>query len=139
MNVGVLLLTQENIGGALLRAAQCQYEPLPLEVSVLAVNAEAGVEVFARTVAQRIEQLDTGGGVLVLTDAAGTAPHALAQAQMSPRLRIVSGLNLPMLLGLFKYPQRSLDELANVAQQAGRQGIADASRAGHGQPPLQDH
>ena len=27
MNVGLLLLTQENIGGALLRAAQCQYEP----------------------------------------------------------------------------------------------------------------
>lgn len=136
MNVGVLLLTHENLGKALLRAVQSQIDPLPLQVAVLAVNAEAGTGVLADTVRQRIAAMNGGAGVLVLVDAVDLAPCRLAlQAQSTP-LRIVSGLNLPMLLGLFRSSQRGLDELAHCALQAGRQGIIDVSGGGHGQPAL---
>jgi PTS system ascorbate-specific IIA component len=132
MTVGVLLLTHENLGRSLLSAAQCQIEPLPLPVAVLGVNAEAGAEVFGEALRQRVHALDTGGGVLVLVDAPGLAPHRLLQALDAAGVRIVSGLNLPMLQGLFKSSQRGLDELAAAAIHAGRQGIGDLSPPRHG-------
>ena len=140
MNVGVLLLTQETIGSALLRAAQAVYEPLPLNVTVLAVNAEASVDVFVNIVRQRVRALDTGNGVIVLLDAPGSVPCQLAQSlNYEGKIRLVTGLNLPMLLGLFKNPQRGLDDLANAVLQAGRQGIVDAARGPHGQTTTHAH
>lgn len=133
MNAGVLLLTQENIGTSLLRAVQSVFDPLPLNFGILAVNAEASVEVFINIVRQRVRNLDGGAGVLILLDAPGQAPHRLAEAlQYDGRVRMVTGLNLPMLLGLCKNAQRSLDDLANAAIQSGRQGISDGARASHG-------
>jgi len=136
MNIGVLLLTQENIGTALLRAVQNVVDPLPFNTSVLAVNAEASVDVFVHAVRQRIRSLDAGAGVLILVDAAGLAPEALATAaETGIATRIVAGLNLPMLLGLFKNPKRDLDELAALAVQSARQGVFDMSRGHHAQSP----
>lgn len=141
MNVGLLLLTQENIGNALLRAAQTSVDPIPFNTSVLAINAEAGVDMFVNILRQRVRSLDTGAGVLILVDAQGSSPHRLAQTLLEDNspVRIITGLNLPMLLSLFRNAQRNLDELANVAIQGGRQGIADGVKTNHAPTPLHHH
>ncbi len=64
---------------------------------------------------------------LVLADLHGGSPfnavRALAAAH--PRLQLVSGLNLPMLLEVLLHTTDDVTELAGVARAAGREGVVD--------------
>ncbi|MEQ0562276.1 PTS mannose transporter subunit IIAB [Amycolatopsis sp. NEAU-NG30] len=67
-------------------------------------------------------------GVLVLADLHGGSPfnavRALAAAAR-PRIELVSGLNLPMLLEVLLHTTDDVTELAGVARAAGRDGVVD--------------
>ena len=77
----------------------------------------------------RIAEVDTGDGVVLLTDMFGGTPSNLAISQMvRPNVEVLSGVNLPMLVKLAKV--RSTQLLADAvgcAQDAGRKYIAAAS------------
>jgi mannose/fructose/sorbose-specific phosphotransferase system IIA component len=64
---------------------------------------------------------------LVLADLHGGSPfnavRALAAAH--PRIQLVSGLNLPMLLEVLLHTTDDVTELAGVARAAGRDGVVD--------------
>ena len=69
-------------------------------------------------------------GVLVLADLHGGSPfnavRALAAAPATrPRIELVSGLNLPMLLEVLLHTTGDVTELAGVARAAGRDGVVD--------------
>jgi PTS system ascorbate-specific IIA component len=72
-----------------------------------------------------LKVLNRGAGVLVLTDIFGATPHNVAQ-QLACSKRgttVLSGLNLPMLVRVFNYPQDDLDTLASKAAEGGSRGI----------------
>jgi mannose/fructose/sorbose-specific phosphotransferase system IIA component len=64
---------------------------------------------------------------LVLADLHGGSPfnavRALAAAH--PRIQLVAGLNLPMLLEVLLHTTDDVTELAGVARAAGRDGVVD--------------
>ncbi|HEY3470523.1 MAG TPA: PTS mannose transporter subunit IIAB [Amycolatopsis sp.] len=66
--------------------------------------------------------------LLVLADLHGGSPfnavRALAVAGR-PRIELVSGLNLPMLLEVLLHTTDDVSELAGVARAAGRDGVVD--------------
>ena len=71
-----------------------------------------------------VEALDTGDGVLVLTDLYGSTPSNIATKMMKKSfIRVVSGVNLSMLVRVFNYPSLSLEELAEKAVSGGQDGI----------------
>ena len=125
MSVGILLLTHEAMGEALIATARHILGRLPLPVLALAVPPGSEVETALRDAAARVRQLDTGAGVLVLTDVYGATPSNVAQSLpgLGLDIRRVSGLNLPMLLRVLNYPEQPLDELAQTAATGGRAGI----------------
>ena len=69
-----------------------------------------------------------------------SAPHrrwtrAVAnQVANSLNYRVVAGVNLPMLVRIYNYPELSLDDIVNSAVEAGRQGILPCT-----EPPLSQH
>ncbi len=125
MSVGVLLLTHEAMGPALIAAARHVLGNFPLPLDVVEVNPNNDPETILRDAAKRVRDLDKGSGVLVLTDLYGATPSNLAQrlTTLGLTLRRVSGLNLPMLLRVMNYPEHTLDELAQTAAAGGRAGI----------------
>jgi PTS system ascorbate-specific IIA component len=125
MSVGVLLMTHEAVGKALISAAQHVMPRLPLEVEAVEVPAHADPDVMRTLTAHHARELDHGDGVLVLADLYGATPCniGLSLAELGVRLRCVSGLNLPMLLRVLNYAEKPLDELAQVAAHGGRGGI----------------
>ena len=125
MSVGVLLLTHEAMGAALVGAARHVLGRLPLPVDVIEVAASADPDHTLRNAAAHARGLDEGAGVLVLTDLYGATPCNVAQRLPSLGIttHCVSGLNLPMLLRVLNYPEQSLDELAQTAASGGRGGI----------------
>jgi PTS system ascorbate-specific IIA component len=77
----------------------------------------------------QIATLDTGGGVLVLTDLYGATPcNIAARLLANPKIRVVSGMNLPMLIRVLNYPDLSLDALADKAVSGGRDGVMRVKR-----------
>ena len=126
MSVGLLLLTHETMGGALVKAARHVLGRLPLALDVMEIPASCcDPEITARDASRRAQALDDGDGVLVLTDLYGATPCNVAHQlpKLGVRMHSVSGLNLPMLLRVLNYPEQSLDELAQTAVSGGRGGI----------------
>jgi PTS system ascorbate-specific IIA component len=98
---------------------------LPCQLDALEVGANDEPSTVQASAARAARALDRGGGVLVLSDLYGSTPCNIANklADLGVRARCVSGLNLPMLLRVLNYPDKPLDELAEVAASGGRSGI----------------
>jgi PTS system mannose-specific IIA component/PTS system mannose-specific IIB component len=64
---------------------------------------------------------------LVLADLHGGSPFNAVRvlAAAHPRLQLVSGLNLPMVLEVLLHTTDDVTELAGVARAAGRDGVVD--------------
>ena len=124
MSVGVLLVTHGKLGHFMLDCMRDMIGSLPLVVDVLEVRRVQSHQVLIKQGSKMIERLDSGDGVLMMTDAFGSTPsniaNKLAAAHGSP---VVSGVNLPMLVRVFNYPRAPLDEMARLAVEGGQRGI----------------
>ena len=79
-----------------------------------------------------LADLDDGDGVLILTDIYGATPSNIACALHSGGgSRVVSGLNLPMLIRAFNYPDDDLTGLVERAREGGTRGIHIHTLAGN--------
>lgn len=124
MSVGLLLITHQRIGSEILQAASQTLGLCPLHTNSLEIFVEDEPETMACEARRLIEELDSGSGVLVLTDVYGSTPGNIAASAAQYRAtRLVTGINLPMLLRIFNYPERSLDDLTEAALTGGRNGI----------------
>ncbi|HET8899810.1 MAG TPA: PTS fructose IIA subunit family protein [Rhodanobacteraceae bacterium] len=125
MAVGILLMTHEAIGPALVKAARHVLGKLPLPLDTVEVPADSDPTDMLRQGARHARALDHGDGVLVLTDVFGATPCNIARRmdELGVHQRCVPGLNLPMLLRVLNYADRPLEELAEVAASGGRSGI----------------
>lgn len=125
MSVGILLLTHEAMGTAMIATARHILGRVPLALDAFAIPPGSDVDVAVVDAAARVRSLDAGGGVLVLTDVYGATPSNIAEklGALGLDMRRVSGLNLPMLLRVLNYPEQPLADLAQTAAAGGRAGI----------------
>ncbi|TCZ83915.1 PTS sugar transporter subunit IIA [Lysobacter sp. N42] len=125
MAVGILLVTHQGIGSALLEVARHLIDPLPLRVEVLELPFEADVETVLPLATAALRRADTGDGVLLMTDLYGASPSNLAArvSRLGTPVRRVSAVNLPMLLRVLNYAELGLDELPAIAAAGGRNGV----------------
>jgi len=127
MNVGILLVTHEDIGAQLISVARTIFKQPPKPVSLVSIPADLEPAVlgkFADLIHNAIDEQEQGRGVLVLTDIYGATPDNLARHFARDRnVRVVSGINLPMLLSVLNYAQQSLEQLSETALNGGRSGI----------------
>lgn len=128
MTVSVLLIAHEDIANALLQIAQQTYGELPLPVTPVTVSYQCDPDELLKKLTKFIHQLNTGDGVLVLTDMFGSTPCNLARGlETAGAVKVISGLNLPMLIRVLNYPQLSLVELAEKAVSGGKDGVIDCN------------
>lgn len=121
--VGVLLVTHGKVGHVLLETLR-EMMPLPLPTDVLEVRRVQSHDILLVQGGKMIERLNRGAGVLVLTDVFGATPSNIANKLGELHgLPVVAGLNLPMLMRIFNYPDQSLAELAHTAVDGGRRGV----------------
>ena len=125
MAVGILLITHEGVGSALLNVATRLLRKLPLATHVFEVPFDGDVDALLPEASAALRKVDGGHGVLVLTDLYGASPSNLAAklARLGTPVRRVSALNLPMLLRVMNYADLELDELPAVAAAGARNGV----------------
>jgi len=123
--VGVLLVTHEGVGPALLASAERLLSGLPLPAAALEVPFDSAPMQMIADASAAMRKVDRGDGVLVLTDLYGASPSNLAAelSRLGTPVRRVSGASLAMLLRVMNYPELALDELPAVAAAGARNGV----------------
>lgn len=123
----ILLIAHAPLGNAL---RQCALHVFPdCAATVMAVDVQPNLRPEETLAAARIslEQLmEQPGikGVLVLADIFGATPSNVAQKLVDGVVsRLVTGVNLPMLLRSVSYRHEPLDQLVSRAVLGGTQGV----------------
>ena len=124
MACGILLITHPGIGAAFLDVATGLLRHLPLKTESFEVPLDADLDALLPQASAAMRRVDSGDGVLVMTDLYGASPSNLASrlAKLGTPVRRVSALSLPMLLRVMNYPEQGLQELPATAVAGTRNG-----------------
>ncbi|EHQ51365.1 MULTISPECIES: PTS sugar transporter subunit IIA [Ectothiorhodospira] len=124
MSVGLLIITHNHIGEDLLSTARSMMGSIPLETRCLAVSQSGDPDILLDRAIDLYQRLNQGDGVLVLTDMYGSTPSNIANRLLQqPKVQVIAGINLPMLVRVLNYPNLRLHELVNKAISGGHDGI----------------
>ncbi len=124
MSVGILLITHNRIGAELLDTATRMLGCCPLAAVAIDVYEQDDPDQLRRQILDCAESLDDGAGLLVMTDLFGATPANITDALCCRRdVRVLSGVNLPMLVRVLNYCQLELTALAEKALSGGRDGV----------------
>ncbi|MEL6279000.1 MAG: PTS sugar transporter subunit IIA [Pseudomonadota bacterium] len=125
--IGLLVVAHGDLATEILKATEHVVGPLE---AARAIGLGPKDELSSRRaeIAQAIEDIDQGAGVIVLTDLFGGTPSNLAIAAMgSENVDVITGVNLPMMMRLARSRDKTRAEAVASAVEAGRKYILAAS------------
>ena len=122
--IGLLLITHGSYGEALIQNA-CHVlnrrPPQLLQLGLAPQDDPLDLLPLARCL---LNEVDTGRGVLILTDMWGASPANLAVKLLEVgQVEGVAGVNLPMLLRALTYRDKDMAVLLTKAVAGGRDGV----------------
>ncbi len=99
-------------------------------IETITIGPDDDIERRRQDIVDAVAAVNSGGGVVILTDMFGGTPSNLAISVMtSPDIEVVAGINLPMLVKLATVRgEVPMGEAVAQAQEAGRKYINIASR-----------
>lgn len=126
--IGLLVVGHCRLAEELLAVAELIVGKIP-NCTAICIGPEERVEEIGRKLEEAINNLDDGSGVLILTDLFGGTPTNVSLSFLQEKkVEVISGVNLPMLLKLSTArTDKSLNELARIGKEAGRENISIAS------------
>jgi PTS system mannose-specific IIA component len=139
----ILLIAHAPLANAL---RQCALHVFPdCGAAVTAIDVQSNLSPDETLAAARIamQQLTNAGnvqGVLVLTDIFGATPSNVAQKLVDGvGSRLITGVNLPMLLRSVSYRHETLDTLVSRAVIGGTQGVMQVAISAPQNQPRRNH
>jgi PTS system ascorbate-specific IIA component len=97
--IGILVVTHGSIGESLIASAAQILGETPKQIAVLSVWRQDDPDDLVLRARELLEGLDSGEGVLVITDIFGATPgNVVSRLLEDGRIEGVSGASLPMLL-----------------------------------------
>jgi len=122
--IGILIISHGTLGESLIHCASHVLNKRPTQVGQLSVTAQDDPVLLlphARTLAR---ELDSGDGVLILTDMYGGTPCNIASKLVAPgKIEAVAGVSLPMLIRVLNYRDRDLQLIVTKAISGGCEGV----------------
>ena len=127
--IGLVLVTHGQLANEFRHAVEHVVGPQE-NFETVAIGADDDMEQRRRDIVDAVSRVDTGSGVIVLTDMFGGTPSNLAISVMdSGRTEVIAGMNLPMLIKLSSVRKAdNMNAALDEAQAAGRKYINVASQ-----------
>ncbi len=127
--IGMVIVTHGRLA-AEFRAAMEHVVGVQTQVATVMIGPEDDMDMRRSEIVDAVRDVDSGQGVVVLTDMFGGTPSNLAISVMGAgRTEVVAGINLPMLIKLASVRDDcDLENAVVQAQDAGRKYINVASR-----------
>jgi len=127
--IGLVLVTHGRLAEEFVAAMEHVVGPQE-NVCSISIGPDDDMEKRRKDILQAVVDVDTGDGVVLLTDMFGGTPSNLAISIMDKaKVEVIAGINLPMLIKLAGLrDSRGLEEAVSEAQEAGRKYINVASK-----------
>jgi PTS system mannose-specific IIA component len=135
--IGLVLVTHGALARAFVAALEHVVGPQK-NVAAVCIEADDDMEARRREILDAVHSVNTGDGVVLMTDMFGGTPSNLAISVMKETdVEVITGVNLPMLIKFASLRDDAmLASLVVAVQEAGRKYINVASSlladAGHG-------
>ena len=126
--IGLVLVTHGRLASEFIVAMEHVVGPQK-QIAPICIGPDDDMEERRQQIAEAIRTVDSGDGVIVLTDLFGGTPSNLAISLMkTDKIEVIAGVNLPMLIRL-EGARKTMDVRAAVAaaREAGRKSISVAS------------
>ena len=117
--IGLVLVTHGRLAVEFRSALEHVVGPQK-QIEAITIGPDDDVEQRRKDIIEAVKRVDSGDGVAILTDMFGGTPSNLAISCMSrPKVEVVAGINLPMLVKLAKVRgDQPLPEAVSAAQEA---------------------
>lgn len=126
--IGMVLVTHGRLAEEFVNATEHVVGP-QTQIRAISIGPDDDMEQRRQDILNAIAEVDTGSGVILLTDMFGGTPSNLAISVMDKaNVEVIAGINLPMLIKLASV--RAEDNMQNAvaaAQESGRKYINVAS------------
>ena len=100
--IGLVLVTHGRLADEFRAALEHVMGPQK-QIEAITIGAEDDADLCRSDIIEAVNRVDSGDGVAILTDMFGGTPSNLAISCMSrPKVEVLAGINLPMLVKLAK-------------------------------------
>jgi PTS system mannose-specific IIA component len=127
--IGLLIVTHSNLGKEIIKAAEFIVGRVEAADAV-SITETTDSEGIHKKIQKRVEALDRGQGVLILTDMFGGTPSNISLSFLKEeQIEVLTGVNLPMVLAIARNrSEQTLSQVAKTAEEAGKMSISLASK-----------
>ena len=124
--IGLVIVAHGPLAGALLHATEHVVGP-QANAKAISIGPNDDLRVRQAEIDEAVRRVDTGAGVVVVTDMFGGTPSNLAHGAMSgPGVEVLYGASLPLLVKLAKMREKPLGDAVRAAIDAGRKYMNSA-------------
>jgi PTS system mannose-specific IIA component len=127
--IGIVIVSHGNLAGESLKILE-HIVGKQKNIETISIQSNDSIKERRFDLLKSIENVDTGNGVIILSDMFGGTPSNLAiSALKKSKIEVSAGFNLPMLITLASEREKNtLDIVVKNAQDAGRKYITIASQ-----------
>lgn len=127
--IGLVFVTHGNLASEFLAAMEHVVGKQD-KVACVCIGADDDMDARRQEILNKAKSVDSGNGVLLLTDMFGGTPSNLAMSVIGHgNFDVIAGVNLPMLIKLASVRKdMSLSQCVDCAQEAGKKHINVASQ-----------
>jgi len=121
--IGAVIVTHGQLANELVSAAEMIVGEIH-HVTAVSIGWHDDVDVARGEIEQAIQRVDSGSGVLLLTDMFGGTPTNIAATFWGQSVEVVTGVNLPMVIKLAEQERdETLEALAHRIRDEGQRQI----------------
>jgi PTS system mannose-specific IIA component len=126
--IGALVVTHGHLAQELVAAAEMIVGEIS-HIQAVSIGWHDDVNEARKEIERMIGEVDSGSGIIILTDMFGGTPSNIAFAFHTPgKVEVVTGVNLPMIIKIASQAGGlELEALARTVYEKGRSSIAMAS------------
>lgn len=133
--IGILIIAHGSLGESLLNCVSHVLGKIPPQIGYFAVGSDIDPADLLPQALQMVAQLNTGSGVIILSDMYGATPCNLVTKLLAPNhVEGVAGVNLPMLVRVLNYRDKPLKTCVEKALSGGRDGVVHFTKTGCDHP-----
>ena len=122
--IGILIIAHGGLGESLMHCVSHVLGKQPPQLAHFAVGTNDDPSDLYPQAQQMVNALNTGSGVLILSDMYGASPCNLVAKLLTPGIiEGVAGVNLPMLVRVLNYRDKPIKTCLEKAISGGRDGV----------------
>lgn len=133
--IGLLIVTHGGLAGEFRAALEHVVGPQE-QIETISIGPDDDMEARRQEILAAARRLDTGEGVILLTDMFGGTPSNLSISILDEaNVEVIAGVNLPMLVRLARVRSDTpIEKAVDLAKEAGRKYISVARQVLSGEP-----